>query len=115
MLHAFFVPLWTAGHSPFNYALFFGGLPALIWQGWIFLYPLLKNLSILSWFRRVNDARLLQIYIFNLLSLILYLSQCLTMNPFAERMAAQLLGLSIGMLLAMPKLQQEWVSRQVNQ
>lgn len=106
----FFVPTWNAAHSPFTYALLFGGIPAMIWQVWIFAAPLWHGWQRLRWLRTIADSRFLQIFTFNLLSLFLFLSQSLTSNPFGERLSAQYLGLSIGLLLAAEKTSRSLVS-----
>jgi hypothetical protein len=104
MVYSFFVPLWTAGHSPFNYALFFGGIPGLVWQICMFLLPLSLGWRSIPLFRPVTNSRVLKLFSFSLLSVLLYLSQSITANPFAERLSAHYLGLSLGLLLGINKL-----------
>lgn len=96
-----FQSMWHTGHSAFTYALFFGGVIGLVWQIWIFVAPMRRMAVLRTWLRGTSDGQVLQAVMFNALSVVLYLSQSITANPFGERISAQFLGLSIGMLLAL--------------
>lgn len=104
MVYAFFAPTWEPAHSAFSYALFFGGVPALLWQIWMFAMPLVSGWRVIPLMRRCTDWKLLQLFLFNMLVVWMYLSQSITSNPWGERLSAQFLGLSMGMLLAFSKL-----------
>jgi hypothetical protein len=101
MMQSMFAPTWWASHSPFTYAMFFGGVPALIWQLWIFYIPISSGLSQLAVMRRQNDSSILINYLTSMLSVLLYLSMSITANPLGERMSAQLLGCSVGILVGL--------------
>ncbi len=96
MLNTFWAPTWVPGHSPFTYALFFGGLVALIWQIYVLLYPIISAIKGLNLLKNSSDQLCLQIAIFSFASLVLYLSQCFTSNPINDRISAMFIGLTIG-------------------
>jgi hypothetical protein len=104
MVYAFFAPTWTAGHSPFTYALFFGGLIGATWQIYVFVMPAIRGWRMLRIMRPVNDAGILQLFTFGFLSIFLFFSQSLTSNPFGERLSGQYFGIAIGLLLSVPKI-----------
>jgi hypothetical protein len=96
-----FSPIWYAGHSSFTYALFFGGLVGLSWQMYAFSTPIRQAFRLVLPISHARDDEILRFYLCSALSVILFLSEAFTSNPFAERMAAQYLGLASGILLGL--------------
>jgi len=104
MVDDFFQEAWLGGHSPFTYASFFGGIVGVIWQLYIFGRPFLLGWQIMPGLRTVVHAEILRLFAFALLAILLSLADSFTSNPLGERLAAQFLGIAIGMLLGLPKL-----------
>jgi hypothetical protein len=98
MVYAFFAPTWSMAHSPFTYALFFGGAVGLLWQLWFFIYPLAVGVRNLPSFIGSDQREVRFLYVFCMLAIWLCVSQSLTSNPLGERMSAQFLGVVIGLL-----------------
>jgi hypothetical protein len=97
-----FSGVWYPGHSCYTYALFFGGLFALMWQIYIVALPVIVVFAGRQQTFMSNHvlAESPWRYAFIVSSIILYTSQSFTANPLGERLAGLFMGLTTGLLLA---------------
>jgi len=94
---------WAASHSAFVYGLFFGGVIGAVWVVYIFMVPLYRAACGLRLWRAVVECAELRLIVFFFLTVLLYFSQSFTSDPFGERMSAQLLGITSGILVVISR------------